>query len=401
MSQSNQKHLNSEDFLKPAINIALYYGFLPIKRVSNVALKVNEGPQKKKRKPQINRSAFDRYGAEHHTALQTYLDHQFDKLPNPVLFFQTSEQKKTEETTLLTLQSLGGSKSISEALVIKSALDILNEVGVGDICVHINTTGDKDSTIRYKKALNVYLRKHMNSMPTAAQSALKKDVFLCLSYLYKKEHPIYDDAPQSMEFLSEPSRRHMRELLEYFEITDVPYIIDKGLVEYSNYCPKTMFEIRSMCDSDYDKDGCKEIRTYARGCRYDDLSKRVFRTDIPATSISFEYIKNSKNHSAIVNPKSIRKPKIHFIQFGFDAKLKSLTVIDMLRKAKMPIHQSLGNDRLSRQLEIAEQMKIPYTIIMGQKEVLDDTVIIRNMQTRAQNIVPIANLPEYIKDIRL
>lgn len=279
-------------------------------------------------------------------------------------------------------------------------MDILEDLGITNTCVHINTTGDRDSTTKYYKELQAFFRKHVGNIPPAAQSALKKDAFQCLAYLYKKDHPLYREAPQSLEFLSEPSRKHMRELLEYFETVDIPYIFDKSLVSSDNYYPRTAFEIRDMCDDDYDPTKCSDVQVHARGYRYDDLSRKMFRNDIPAVSITFEFKKKNKSHEKLLSPKSVRRPKIHFIQFGFDAKLKSLIVIDQLRKAKIPIHQSLGNDRLSRQLEIAEELNIPHTIIMGQKEVMDDTVIIRNMKTRSQEIIPVESLPEHLKTLK-
>lgn len=404
MSEGNQKQLHSEDFLKPAVTTALYYGFMPLHRVTSEAQKANS-LAKTKRKLYTTRSAFNKNGGELFDALEVYVNNKFDKLKNPIFFYHSSAEStrkntKKENAHMLTLQSIGSPKSIGEALIIKTALKILEEMNINDTCVHINTTGDRDSTLRYNKALQTHFRKHLSTMPPAAQSALKKSSFNCLSYLHKKDHELYHSAPQSMEFLSEKSRKHLRELLEYFESADIPYIIDKSLVDHDTYYPKLMFEIRTMCDDDYEQTKCSDANVYARGYRYDDLAKKIFKSEIPATCITFEYQKDSKGHAEALNPKSIKRPKVHFIQFGFDAKLKSLGVIEQLRQAHIPIHQSLGNDRLSSQLEIAENMKIPYTIIMGQKEVLDETVIIRDMKTRAQEIVPIDKLPQYIKEIK-
>jgi histidyl-tRNA synthetase len=73
--------------------------------------------------------------------------------------------------------------------------------------------------------------------------------------------------------------------------------------------------------------------------------------------------------------------------------------MESLRKAHIPVYQSLGHAQLSSQLEIANQLAIPYSIIMGHKEALEDVVIVRNMDTRAQDIVRIEDLPEYLKTI--
>ena len=101
-----------------------------------------------------------------------------------------------------------------------------------------------------------------------------------------------------------------------------------------------------------------------------------------------------------IDPRIIKKPKVCFIQLGFEAKLKSLAVIEILRKAKIAIAHSLPKDSLAAQLAAAEKMGTPYTIIFGQKEAMEGTVIVRNMENRSQETVKIENLAEYIKKIK-
>ena len=101
-----------------------------------------------------------------------------------------------------------------------------------------------------------------------------------------------------------------------------------------------------------------------------------------------------------LSPRIIKRPKICFIQLGFEAKLKSLTIIEILRKARIPITQSLSKDSLAAQLGTAEKLEVPYSIIFGQKEAMDGTAIVRNMQTRSQDTVEIGKLAEYLKELK-
>ena len=98
-------------------------------------------------------------------------------------------------------------------------------------------------------------------------------------------------------------------------------------------------------------------------------------------------------------PRIIKKPKVYFIQLGIEAKLKSLNVIEILRKAHVPMTQALSKDSLGAQLGMAEKSGAPYTIIFGQKEAIDGTVIVRNMATRSQDNVKHKNLGEYMKGL--
>jgi len=77
-----------------------------------------------------------------------------------------------------------------------------------------------------------------------------------------------------------------------------------------------------------------------------------------------------------------------------------LNIIEILRKAHIPIAQSLSKDSLGSQLAIAERLNIPYALIFGVKEALDNSVIVRDMSNRSQNTVKLPKLLEYLKEMK-
>jgi histidyl-tRNA synthetase len=83
---------------------------------------------------------------------------------------------------------------------------------------------------------------------------------------------------------------------------------------------------------------------------------------------------------------------VFLVQIGYEAKLKSLQVIDELRRARIPVSQALAKDRLGAQLSEAQRLGVPYVLIMGQHEAVRDMVLIRNTETRSQDTVPITDL---------
>jgi histidyl-tRNA synthetase len=138
------------------------------------------------------------------------------------------------------------------------------------------------------------------------------------------------------------------------------------------------------------------------GGRYDYLAKRLgSKKDVPAVgaAIGVDRVLMSPNYKA-VTPRVVKKPKVYFIQLGFEAKLKSLEIIEILRASKIPVLHSLNKDSLSAQLGIAEKLGIPTAIIFGQKEALDGTVIVRNMTTRSQETMKLIKLAEYLKGMK-
>ncbi len=71
----------------------------------------------------------------------------------------------------------------------------------------------------------------------------------------------------------------------------------------------------------------------------------------------------------------------------------------VLRQAKIPVFQSLPKDKLGAQVSVAEKMKIPWHLIMGKKEAIEHSIIVRDMETRSQETVPLNTLADYLKKL--
>ena len=94
-----------------------------------------------------------------------------------------------------------------------------------------------------------------------------------------------------------------------------------------------------------------------------------------------------------------KRPVASFIQLGSDSKLISLEVIELLRQVKIPLYLSLAKDRLGAQVSSIEKYHTPYVIVMGKKEAVERTAIVRRNDTHAQEIVSLEDLPKYMKKV--
>jgi len=176
----------------------------------------------------------------------------------------------------------------------------------------------------------------------------------------------------------------------------IEYNINKNLVRGLSYYTRTVFEIYTEKTED-------ELPIQiASGGRYDYLARQIGgKKDVPAVGISIGVDRIiSASWYKKLSPRIIKKPKIYFIQLGSEAKLKSLNIIDILRKAHIPIVQSLSKNSLSSQLAIAEKLKVPYALIFGVKEALEESVIVRDMSNRSQKTIKLNKLLEYLKNIK-
>ena len=224
---------------------------------------------------------------------------------------------------------------------------------------------------------------------------------------------IKEGAPSSIGTLCEPCKKHFKELLEYLEALEVEYSIDNTLVRGLDYYTRTVYEVFAKVEVKKEEtpetDGISggkknepRALAFAGGGRYDPLAKQIGASKhVPGVgfSIGVDRVVESVDKTKL-SPRIVKKCRVFFIQFGIEAKLASLKVTEMLRKAKVPVQHSISKDSLGAQLGIAEKLKVPYAIILGAREAIDGTVIVRNMENRKQETVKLELLSEHLKMLK-
>lgn len=290
------------------------------------------------------------------------------------------------------LDIVGVSNSIAEAIIIQTAVVALTEEGFKDISVDINSVGDEESFTFFKTELFNYYKNRSNELHPKCRNFNRKHIFNLLKCKHPECQLLKANAPKSIYFLSEQSQKHLKEILEYLESTGITYRINDSLVSTDNYFSKVIFEIKSSDNKQNNK------VLLGKGGRYDELARKIIRKkDSFAVGISLEIKKNQNKKVPLPSPK---KPKFYFIQFGPKAKLKSLSMIELLRQSDLVIQQNLHINKFSDQIEVVKQSKIPYVIILGQKEVDEGTVIIKDMRQATQKIVTNEDLLPYLRQLK-
>jgi len=201
-----------------------------------------------------------------------------------------------------------------------------------------------------------------------------------------------DECPKSIDFLSEPSRRHFKEILEFLEVMDIPYQINHSLVGDADIGSETIFVIKGSLSVASEK-----LEELAYGFRFNRLAKKMGHRKgllCNVLTISAKLKKKLKK----VKAKPV-KPQFYLVQFGPEAKLKSFLVLEELHKAGANIIHAIAKDKLGGQMITAEKSDAPYIILLGQKEALENSVVIRDTNTRHQETVPISNLATRAKEL--
>ena len=410
----NEEYYAFQGFFEKAQEIAVYYGFKPIdtpilEHEDVFTSSVGEGTDIVDKEMYTLRTK----GGDHlalrpeHTAplMRAYIEHGMQAMPQPVMFYQYGptfrhdkpQRGRYRQFWQFDIDSLGNDKSIMDAFIIKVGLCILEEAGAQNLSVEINSIGDKECRGEYIKELTSYYRKHINALGTIDRTRLKTNPLRILDSKEEKTVMVNEGAPDAVSFLCASCKKHFKEVLEYLEEMEIPYNINKNLVRGLSYYTRTVFEIYVESG---EEDGTP--MQIASGGRYDYLARQIgSKKDVPAVGISIgvDRVVEAKWYKKL-SPRIVKKPKIYFIQLGNEAKLKSLNVIEILRRAHIPIAHALSKDSLGSQLAVAERLAIPYALIFGVKEALDNSVIVRNMSNRSQETVKLGKLLEYLKELK-
>lgn len=411
----NETYYAYQGLFEKAQEIAVYYGFSPIEtpvlEKEDVFISaIGEGTDVIDKEMYTFRTKGNERIAvrPEYTAsiMRSYLEHGMQNLPQPVLLYsygpvfrhENPQRGRLRQFRQFNLEILGTQKSIADALIIRTLTTILEEFGFKDLIVDINSMGDKETRPAFVKELTTYYKKHLEHLCKDCHERIKTNPLRLLDCKQEQCQPFKENAPSSLAHLSNDARSHFKEVLQYLEEMGIQYRINNSLVRGFDYYARTVFEVIKL---DVDENGKEREITITGGGRYELAKMMGAKKDVPAvgTGLGIERIMMFPECKALM-PRIMKPPKVYFIQLGFEAKLKSLCVMEVLRKARIPVHQSVAKDSLSAQLAIAEKMEVPYCIIFGQKEAMDNTVIVRNMSTHSQDTVKIDALSDYIKHLK-
>jgi histidyl-tRNA synthetase len=234
-------------------------------------------------------------------------------------------------------------------------------------------------------------------MPPQARELMKEHPLVALMHLIEKDHDLTRKSPSPLEYLTDASRKHFREILEFLDMSQIPFEIDPYLIGHHECYTDALFAF-DILDSDHQK--VSESPLSIRGGRYSTFVTKMSKSKTPAVGAVL-ILNNKKAPQNIPTPRVKYNPNVYLVQLGFGPKVKSLLLIDELRHAGISVHQNIMSDSLSEQLRHAESTHAKYAIIVGHKEFMEGTVILRDMTQQNQEYIPMTALPGYLRKLNM
>jgi histidyl-tRNA synthetase len=393
------RYPNTASFLQDAIRIAEYYGFEPLDSIPRAS--VPYGGVKKPHLPLSKVEEEVSFARRDERALLSAARRCLAALPashgSSILAWRITPQAAGIPATSFELHVVGPSSAIAEALLIIVGNAIAEEAGITQRSLSINNIGSLESSNRYVRDVGLYLRKHIESISPTLRPRAATDPLGTLVQLVEKGHPAAPRAPQAMEYLTEEERRRFWELLEYLELFGLPYELDPRILGSRDFWSHALYEIQAT-DSET---GAK--LPFAFGGRYDPIVSRFARTPAYGAMISITCEIRGKTRVRREAPARTGdvQPAIYFAHLGLEARRRILSVLETLRRAGIPVHHGIWHERIHEQMMTARSLATPYVLIMGHKEAMEGTILVREVATNSQDAVPLPELPNYLKRRRV
>ncbi|HEX9664398.1 MAG TPA: histidine--tRNA ligase [Patescibacteria group bacterium] len=321
--------------------------------------------------------------------VRAYINHGMHNLPQPVRLYLTGTFNRHErpqagrlrEFHQFDCEALGDDSPVLDAQVILIGFNLIKELGL-PVQVQINSLGCDTCRPEYIEKLSSYYKIHKKKICEDCQKRLTKNPLRLLDCKNEQCQEVKLEAPQIVDWLCADCREHFIKVLEYLDELEVAYHLNPQIVRGLDYYNRTTFE--------YFLEDEEDTKTaLGGGGRYDGLVELLGgprETPAVGMAIGLERLIAKIRDKNIPVPEK-DTPDIFLAQLGEKARKKSLILFEKLRKAGFKVAESFSKDNLKNQLETANKLGVKFTLVLGQKEILDGTILIRDMEGGIQEVV--------------
>ncbi len=332
--------------------------------------------------------------------MRAYIEHGMLNQPQPVKLWYLMPMFRREKPQSgrfrqhhqFGIEVIGDQAPVIDAQVMIIVYSFLKYLGL-DIKFPVNSIGDRECRPAYINALTSYLSSRQRQLCTDCKRRLKTNPLRVLDCKEEKCQLILEDAPQIVDYLCDECRNHFVAVLEYLDELDIPYELDNKLVRGIDYYERTTFEVVLK---NPDEDG-KNL-SLGGGGRYDGLSEQLGGRPAPGVGVGLgiERIIGALRTAGVEIPSFVRY-EVFIAQLGKEAKKKALRLFEDLKAEGWRVAEAFSKDSLSTQLEKADKLGVQYALILGQKEIMDGTIILRDMSSGMQEEVNFEKIKDVLK----
>jgi len=329
---------------------------------------------------------------------RAYLEHGMHNNPQPVkLFYLTSifryerpQAGRYRQHHQFGCEAIGSNDPAIDAEVIDMAWQLLCSLGLNQLILKVNSIGCKKCRPGYLDILRGYYAEYTKDLCPDCSNRIERNTLRLLDCKKGPCQQMSNNAPKSIDHLCPECKEHFEQLLSFIGVLEIPLVTDHRLVRGLDYYTRTVFEIQPL------EEGGQS--TIVGGGRYDDLIEELGGKPTPAIGFATgieRIIINLTKQKVEIPP--LTEPMVFIAHLGYDAKKEATRLSASLKKENIGVIQSSGSKSLKAQLKQADKLDVKYTVIIGEEEVKNNSVILKDMKTSEQETASLADLPQMLR----
>ncbi|WNZ89211.1 histidine--tRNA ligase [Streptococcus iniae] len=275
------------------------------------------------------------------------------------------------------VECFGSANPASDVETIAMAYHLFDTLGVKDVTLHLNTLGSPESRVAYRQALIDYLSPMRQQLSKDSQRRLDENPLRVLDSKEKEDIVAVENAPSILDYLDEASQAHFDAVREMLDMLNIPYVIDTNMVRGLDYYNHTIFEFITRVD--------QTDLTICAGGRYDGLVSYFGGPETPG----FGFGLGLERLLMILDKQGVTLPvetemDVYVAVLGEGANSKALELVQGLRRQGYTAERDYLGRKIKAQFKSADVYKAKAVITLGESEVQEGQVTIKNNQTRQE-----------------
>ncbi|MDA0872022.1 MAG: histidine--tRNA ligase [Firmicutes bacterium] len=289
------------------------------------------------------------------------------------------------------IEMIGDKDAILDAELIQIAYELISKLGIKHVVVKLNHLGDHESRLAYKEALKNYLEPFKDQLSEDSQSRLSSNPLRILDSKIPSDQALLKDAPRIDQFISDEDQRYFQDIIKILDTHKIPYEIDTKLVRGLDYYAHVVFEIQTLIE------GFGSQNALGGGGRYDNLVSELGGPDVSGIgfALGLERLLLACELQGILFEDS-NHIDVAVLHLDKHVKKEAYDIYKFLQINDVNVDFDFSNKTFKTQLKNAIQSNLNYVIILGEEEVANNTVQIKNLKAETQETVNKDDLLNYL-----
>ena len=308
------------------------------------------------------------------------------------LFRRERPQKgRTRQFHQFGAEVFGSEHSEADAEIIAISYNFFKEIGITDLTLKLNSIGSEDCRQSYRNELRNYLKPFLSDLTETSQNRFNNNPLRILDTKIEYEKEIIKNAPEIGNFLTNDDKAHFEEVKSLLNVLSIPFTIDSQMVRGLDYYTRTTYEITSTALGAQD--------ALCGGGRYDKLVETLGGKPTPAVGFAAGIERLLLALESKTSKLNVEPIQIYIIGMTEDARAVCQVLAQELRDQGFSVATDLLRRSLKSLLREANRNNVKIAIIIGDDELVNNTVQVKDMETGKQTTITKNTLIEYLTDL--